>query len=165
MSNNSTLSRPPVRPPGRGRAGLLPRGQRGVAALEFALLACVLVPMILSVFDLGTAIYQTLVLRQAVRVGALYALYYDNPAGIESTIEASMPSGWTNASVYGSGWAPTTSCVCMSATGTATASGTCSCSGGATLERLMTLSVSLPFSPMLLSGITQVAASDVIRYQ
>ena len=143
----------------------LPRDRRGVAALEFAVLATVLVPMFLSVFDLGTAIHETLVLRHAIRVGALYALYYNDTAGIQNTIEAAMPSGWTDASVYSGSWTPTTSCVCMSRGGSVTASSSCACTGGSTLERLMTLTVSRPFSALLLTNITQVSASNVIRYQ
>jgi Flp pilus assembly protein TadG len=139
--------------------------RRGVAALEFALLACVLVPALLTVFDLGSAIYETSVLRQAIRDGALYALYYNDTPGIVSTIEASMPAGWTDASVYASGWAPATSCVCMDGSGNPSAAPSCSCSSGATVERLMTLTVSRPFSPVFIRSITQVSATDVIRYQ
>ncbi len=143
----------------------IPRDRRGVAALEFALLACVLVPALLTVFDLSSAIYQTSVLRQAIRDGALYALYFNDTPGIVSTIEASMPSGWSNASVYGSGWAPTISCVCMDGSGNPAPAPGCSCSNNATLEKLMTLTVSRPFSPIFVKSITQVSASDVIRYQ
>lgn len=139
--------------------------RRGVAALEFGVLATVLVPLLLAVFDLGNQIYQTLVLRQAVRAGALYALYYHDTAGIQHTIEASLPSGWTSASVYGTGWAPATSCICMDSAGTASSSGDCSCPTGATVEKLMTLTVTMPFSPLIMATATQVSASDVIRYQ
>ena len=163
MSNNGAGARLATgQPIGRRR---IRRDRRGVAALEFGVLATILVPMMLAVFDMGYATYQTIVLRQAVRAGALYALYYHDTAGIQRTIESSMPSTWTNASVFAATWAPTTSCVCMSTSGTATASSGCSCATGDTVERLMTMTVTMPFSPLLVSSITQVSASDVIRYQ
>lgn len=165
MSNSTPSPRRAAARPGIRLLGRRLANRRGAAALEFGVLATVLVPMMLIVFDVGNQIYQTLVLRQAIRAGALYALYYHDTAGIQRTIEASIPAGWTNASVFGSGWAPTTACICMSSQGTAAAASSCSCPTGDTLERLMTLTVTMPFSPMLLTSITQVGASDVIRYQ
>jgi Flp pilus assembly protein TadG len=147
------------------RCGFLPRDRRGVAAVEFGVVAGVLAVLFLGVYDLGSAVYESLVLRQAIRAGALYALYYHNTPGIQSTIEASMPSGWTDASVYASGWAPTTTCTCTSSGGTITASPSCSCANGSTMQQLMTLTVTRPFSPLLLTTITQVSAQDVIRFQ
>lgn len=165
MSNSAigTPLPPHGAPPARRRS--LRRDRRGVAAVEFGVIAAALVVLLLGVFDLGTAIHNTLVLRQAIRAGALYALYYHDTPGIQQTIEASMPSSWTDASVYSSAWTPTLSCACTDTSGNVTASSGCTCSSGSTLERLMSLTVTRPYSPMLLTGITQVSASDVIRYQ
>jgi len=123
----------------------------------------VLVPMFMSMFDLGSAIYQTMVLRHAVRAGALYALYYNNTGGVQTVMTGSMPASWTNVTIN---ITLPSSCICMSLNGTyASVSCTGSCSNGATLEKMGTVSASRPFSPMIISAITQVSASDVIRYQ
>lgn len=165
MSNSTPAAGRAERRPSLRRWLRLRHDRRGVAALEFGMLATLLVPVMLAVLDTGNQVYQTLVLRQAVRAGALYALYYHDTAGIRQTIESSIPSGWSTASVYSDNWAPVTSCICMSTDGTATGSSDCTCPSGSTLERLMTLTVTMPFSPVMVSSVNQISASDVIRYQ
>jgi Flp pilus assembly protein TadG len=70
--------------------------RRGVAALEFALVAPILLALLLSVYDIGGVIEQRLVLEQALRAGGQYALSFpDRTDGILAMIKQSYPSGWT----------------------------------------------------------------------
>lgn len=118
--------------------------------------------MFMSMYDVGMALYEELVISHAVRAGALYALYYNDPAGIQNVITNSMPSSWTDASITVT---IPSSCLCMSASGISAAiSCANSCTNGAVMEKLEMVSVSRPFSPLILTAITQISASDVIRY-
>jgi Flp pilus assembly protein TadG len=150
--------------PRDGLAFLLPlaRDRRGVSALEFALVAGILATILLGVWDLGNAAQQQIRMQEALRAAAQYALSFPTDStGIRNAVTAALPSGWTNVSVS----TPTSSCSCWSASGGTTTSSTCSCPSGSTLQRFITLGVSRPFSPMLLSSITSVSARYAIRYQ
>jgi Flp pilus assembly protein TadG len=73
-------------------------GRRGMAALEFALAAPLVVLVFGAVYDLGRAIDQTIRLANAVRAGAQYAIAYPDqttctePANcIETIIRRTLP--------------------------------------------------------------------------
>lgn len=72
------------------------RRQRGVAALEFALLAPVLFVILVGVFEFGTAFWQRQMLASALREGARVGVVATNPrkndAEIKSTINAFLSS-------------------------------------------------------------------------
>ena len=146
-------------PPERQRAGLL-RDRRGVSALELALLGPLLALMILGAVDLGGAVQQGLLLRQAVRAGALYAVQWPNDTtGITNAITAALPSPYQDAAVSTS-----SSCACWSSSSGIVAQPSCTCTTG-TLQTYVTLSASRPYSPFLLKEIANTSASDVVRTQ
>ncbi len=137
------------------------RESRGVSTLELALLGPLLTVLLLGAADLAGAIQQQLLLQQSVRAGALYAIQWPtDSSGIETAMTAALPAGWTNATVA----TPASSCVCVDSSGAGTAASSCTCASG-WLQKLVTLSVSRPYSPYLLTTLSSTAASDVIRYQ
>jgi Flp pilus assembly protein TadG len=141
--------------------GRLFRDQRGISALEFAIIGTLMAGSIAAAVDLGDAAQQRIQLQQGVRAGGAYALQYPtDTTGITNAIKNALPSSWQAAATIST---PTTSCGCWDGS-TLTASASCSCSGSNSLEKFMTLSVSTPYSPIM-SGITTNTASYVIRFQ
>lgn len=141
---------------------LLARDRRGISALEFGLVGGVLVVLVLSVWDLGSAAQQEIRLQEALRAAAQYASSFPtDTAGISNAVTNALPAGWADVSVA----TPTNSCACWSSSGGTAASSTCSCPTGTVLERMITLGVSRPFSPLLIQSITSISASYVVRYQ
>jgi Flp pilus assembly protein TadG len=70
----------------------------GVAAVEFALVAPILLAILLSIYDLGNAIQQRSALQQAVRAGGRYAMTYpDRADGIVAAIKQAYPFTWVGA--------------------------------------------------------------------
>jgi Flp pilus assembly protein TadG len=71
-------------------------GRRGVAALEFALIAPVLILLLLGVYDIGNAVDEQMVMQQALRAAGQYAMSFpENNNGILAAIQQGYPSGWT----------------------------------------------------------------------
>jgi Flp pilus assembly protein TadG len=70
--------------------------RRGIAALEFALIAPVLLLLLLGAYDIGSAVQQRLVLQGALRAGARYAISFpDRNDGIVAAMQQAYPSTWT----------------------------------------------------------------------
>jgi Flp pilus assembly protein TadG len=86
------------------------RDRRGISAMEFALIAPVLITLLLGAFDLGNAAFQYIQLDQVVRAGGQYAL--SNPSdvtGIGNVVStAATDAGLTSVTVTG----PTYFCSC-----------------------------------------------------
>jgi Flp pilus assembly protein TadG len=136
------------------------RDRRGVAAVEFALIAGALMTLLLGVYDIGNAIQQRLVLQQALRAGGLYAVSFPTQSdGIAAAINAALPASWqANVTVT----PPRMWCTC-SGSGT-TDSCPLSCAGG-TPQVFVTLGVSRPYSPYLFRALGDNTASYVVRVQ
>ena len=86
-------------------ASTLRLNRRGVAAAEFALIAPLMGMLFLGLFHVGNAVHEMLLLQQALRVGAAYAMSFptqigadDSPStpnnGIVLAIEQALPSTW-----------------------------------------------------------------------
>ena len=151
-SSRQSLRRSPAR---------LWQDRRGVSALELALLGPLLALLLLGTVDVGGVMQQGLLLRQAVRAGAVYAVQWPtDTTGMSNAITAALPSGM-NATVS----TPTSSCGCWTSSGgVAAASCTSTCSSG-NLQTYVTLSVSKSYSPLLLSSLNSISASNVVRTQ
>lgn len=134
----------------------LAHDRRGIATLEMALLAPFLMLLLLAVFELGTAIEQSLRLETAARAGALHAAALPtDAAGIEATVRAAL-DGWTNVTV-----APATLvCECPGA-GAVSCTGTCA----APIERFVTVQVTRPFAGVFLTDFTTLTGHVVQRIQ
>lgn len=80
--------------PWRALARLLRAGD-GVSAVEFALLAPVLVMGTLSTVDIGRAVYEKMVIDQALRAGAQLAIAGKNENAIRDALEAVASENFT----------------------------------------------------------------------
>jgi Flp pilus assembly protein TadG len=78
------------------------RGARGgVAGAEFALVAPVFVLLLLSVYDIGNAVHQRLLLQQALSAGGQYAVSFPTQTGnlgstndgILAAVQQALPAG------------------------------------------------------------------------
>lgn len=131
----------------------------GVAAVEFALVAGIVIVMLVAVFDLGLWVWQGMQLEGALLAGVHYAQEFpEDSSGINSVIAGSLPSALSNATVTVS--APVLDCGPGTTT---TTEGGCS---PVTAQRVfVTLSISRPFSPLYFTQITNTSLQYVIRVQ
>jgi Flp pilus assembly protein TadG len=77
--------------------------RRGISAVEFALIAPVLIVIMFAMVEVGGAAFQYIELVQALSAGSEYAM---NHAGdktaqsdIKAAVTAALPTGWTDATV------------------------------------------------------------------
>ncbi|PQA87889.1 TadE/TadG family type IV pilus assembly protein [Hyphococcus luteus] len=103
-----------------------PETTAGVAAIEFALLAPLLVVLLIGVVEIGLAAYQDMEVQNAAEAGALYAVRNGfDPDGIETAMEnATGLSGVT------AGAAPLSFCGCPGLDGVTVISCDFTCPGG-----------------------------------
>src|SRR6202051_2231434 len=77
--------------------------RRAVSAIEFAMIAPIVVMLMLGAYDLGNAAQQQIALQEAVRTGGQYAIHFPTtPTGVWTAVTSAMPSGWqlTNTGSY-----------------------------------------------------------------
>jgi Flp pilus assembly protein TadG len=149
----------------RRRVRRLATDRKGIAAVEFAIISSLFTIFLLGAFDCAQAVLQTLALRQAVAAGAQYALQFPTtsnyPTDIENVITNAIPANFRGTATVA---APVLTYACSDSSGNVTATNSASCSSG-TLEKMMTLSVSRPFTGLLLTALGQTSATSVLRYQ
>jgi Flp pilus assembly protein TadG len=86
------------------------RNRRGVSAIEFAIIASILVTLMFGAYDLGNAAQQQIALQEAVRTGGQYALHFPtNPAAVQSAVTSALPAGWA---LSNPGGVPVVTCSC-----------------------------------------------------
>jgi Flp pilus assembly protein TadG len=135
---------------------------RGVSAIEFAMIAPMLVLTMLYTFDLGNLAQQKIWLTEAVRAGGAYAsIFPTDTAGITNAVTGAL-NGWKDVTVT----TPAASCLCWSASGGANSNtNSCTaCSSGQILQRFVTLNVSRKVTGLFLSS-TTLSASYVVQVQ
>lgn len=140
----------------------LRKNQKGIAAIEFSFIAMLMAVTFLSVYDLGSAIRQHIVVNQAVRAAGMYAFSYPNTASDIRAMVTSAASPYTVTQTTGSG---SMFCNCRQTGGTVTVLSSCSntCSGGDIKQRFVSIDASISFSPMLWSTLTTTKATHVVR--
>jgi Flp pilus assembly protein TadG len=85
------------------------RDQRGVAAIEFLLIASVLFTLLLVAAGFGNVAQRQIAIQSAVRAGGEYARFFPTDStGIQNAVTKALPSGWT---LIGTG-EPTVTCSC-----------------------------------------------------
>lgn len=147
------------------------RSKRGVAAVEMAVVAPVLILILMACIDFGRAISQSIQLTNAVRVGAQYAVTSANAqAMIEGAIRSALPPSLRTATIVtrcycgalpsdGAGLPPQAACDSACPAGSA---------------RMMTLRATFPFQPYTFAigqtvasavGFNQVSSNVAIRHQ
>lgn len=135
------------------------RDRGGVAALEFVIVMPVLALIMVATADLGNALQQSIRLETAARAGAQYALSYpSDDTGITAQVRNSL-IGWADGSDITIG-TPTLRCVCPG-----NASVTCAnedaCS--ATTQQFITVSVTRPHAPLLITQLTTLQGRAEVR--
>lgn len=139
-------------------------GRKGIAALEFGLLAPVLLIAITAVLDYGIALYYKMQLSTAVRAGIQIAATDPTNANLTAIITeaATGATGLSGISVP----APTTFCEC-STSPNVTVSCASSCAGG-TLQTFLALTVNYTYTPLFLPAAAianPITASATVRTQ
>lgn len=141
--------------------------RRGVSAIEFAIIAPIMVTLMLGAYDLGNAAQQQIRLQEAVRAGGAYAISWPTDLiGIQNAVTRALPNGptLTNPAAV--------SCSCLNpATGTVTGLpactalnfDTCTGSNSGTVVSITATSVYRPSLP-LFAGVAN-SANYVTRFQ
>jgi Flp pilus assembly protein TadG len=130
---------------------LLQVDRRGNLIIEFALALPILFLLLVGLLDLGRFSLQKSALLQGAREGAQYGIIApSDTANINSTAQnATGLSGVTATNnVF---------CECSSAPGTSTSCST-TCSGGATLKKYITVTISGGFASVLGSATTRIGS-------
>jgi Flp pilus assembly protein TadG len=110
-------------------------GVRGVAAIEFSIVAPLLIFMLVGTIDAGTAIYRKMQVQNAVHAGTQYAMINGfNASGITTAITSA-----SNMAVNSSP-APQQFCGCPSMSGVASIGCSSTCPGGSSPGTYVTIS-------------------------
>src|SRR6516165_2344597 len=100
---------------------------RDVTAVEFALIAPILVLMAISIADLGFGLYRAMQVQNAAQTGAEYAMAH----GYDSTAISNAVVSGTTFTAIGATPAPSQYCGCATNTGVTAAVCTALCPSGA----------------------------------
>lgn len=137
------------------------RDQRGVAAVEFAIIGLFMITLMLAAYDFGNAAQQQVELQQAVRAGGAYAAAYPtDPTGIANAVKNTLPIGWKLSS------APSVVCQCLNSSTGATSATVCTAPSCTTDAKIITITATMPYTAFWFTNfIPSNTATDVIRYQ
>jgi Flp pilus assembly protein TadG len=150
---------------------LLRRDQRGVSAIEFAVIGSIVVALALGAYDLGNAAQQQVQLQEAVRSGGAYASDWPTDVtGIQNAVASALPNGWT---LTNPGGVAAVACSCLDpSTGNVATLGGCTtanfdtCATGSGL--MVSVSATMAYQsvdPLFAGAIPQLSASYVTRFQ
>jgi Flp pilus assembly protein TadG len=126
------------------------RDRRGVAAVEFAIIATIMVTLMLGAYDFGNAAQEQVALQEAVRAGGAYAQSRPSDlTGIRNSVANALPAGWA---LSNAGGVAAVACFCLNpATGVTTPLGSCtdanlsSCTG-ANIGKVVTVTATMPYT-------------------
>ena len=141
------------------------RDKRGVSAVEFAIVAPVLVAMLIPTVDIGMGLYTKMQVQNAVQAGAQYATASGwNSSGIQNAVTSATGLSSVLASP-----APSQSCGCVNGTTLANASCSATCPDGSTAGVYVTVSAQSRYSPLfpypVLGSSTTLTAQTTVRIQ
>ncbi len=141
------------------------RDRRGVSAVEFGVTVPVIVLILTATYDIGNLVQMRMKLSEAAYAGGQYAVAFsDSNSGVLAAVNAALPAGWTDVTMSG----PTSVCTCWSAGGGEAAASCASdpvCPTGQVLQRTLTLSLTKPYTPLMMISLTSISASYVARVQ
>lgn len=141
------------------------RDRRGVSAVEFALIAPVLVIGGFATVDAGMAVYEEMMITQALRSGAHLAISAQSEAQILNIVNVvaseSFQVAQGSASPGELSTAVTGYCVCPEATAAQVACNA-TCTGGSAPTQLYTLSATKQFIGIMLPQMTLSGSIDVV---
>ncbi|MBX6374639.1 MAG: pilus assembly protein [Acetobacteraceae bacterium] len=146
------------------RAAAALRSVRGVSAIEFALIAPLMILTLLGAFDLGNAIQQRIRLEAAARAGAQYAVTNPSDAtGTAAVVRANL-AGWSDITIE----PPVRTCRCDDGAAVDCATGICNSGNGAPITYI-SVTVTRPFtfispvSALLLPSLATLKGNVEIR--
>lgn len=120
-------------------------GEKGTAAIEFAIIAPVLLVLLFGVVELGFAVHQAMQVQDAAEAGAVYAGKYGwDQAGIAAAVVHA-----TGAEAITANPAPAQFCGCPSVGGIAAVDCTATCADGNGAETYVRVSASKAYTPIL----------------
>jgi Flp pilus assembly protein TadG len=144
--------------------------RRGVAALEFAMVAVFMSILLFGAYDFGNAVQEQIALQQAVRAGGSYAQTRPTDvSGIQGAVSSALPAGWTL-----TGTTASVACYCLNPTSGATTAlasctdanlGTCT---GVNIGKMVTVTATMPYTsigPIFAAAIPNNTAQYVTRVQ
>jgi len=136
------------------------RDRRGVAAVEFAIIALVMVTLMLGAYDFGNAAQEQIALQAAVQAGGDFAQRYPTfPTQIQAAVTAALPAGYTLSA------APTVTCTC----GAAATAYTCTAPPSTCVPpMLISVTATMPYvsiDPLFAAALPNNTASYVVRFQ
>lgn len=135
----------------------------GGAALEFGVIAPMLVVAIVGIVDLGVGIYQSMQVQNAAQAGAVYASSHIFSATNISNIVTSA----TNSSSITASPSPTQFCGCASNAGVAANACNASCPAGTISGTYISVNAQASYSPMLpypfLPSTMTLSAQSIVR--
>jgi Flp pilus assembly protein TadG len=111
----------------RGYLRAARRDTRGAAAIEFGIMIPLLSLMVVSVTDIGLAVYRKMQVENAAQAGAQYAI----ARGFDTTGVSSAVTSATNSTAITASPAPVQFCGCPTSAGVSTVSCGTVCAGGA----------------------------------
>jgi Flp pilus assembly protein TadG len=117
----------------------------GVAAIEFAIAAPILVLVMFCTTDLGLGIYRKMQVENAAQAGAEYAVLY----GFAASSISSAVTQATSFSDISASPAPSQFCGCASDTGVTTADCSSTCTGGIAPGTYVTVSAQATYTTIL----------------
>lgn len=154
-----------------GKLRALWRNKRGGPALEFALIAPILTTCLIFVYDLGNSLQEHIRLREAVRAGGLYAVYFNASFdGMTSAVRAAVPE-WTPDNVSLTVPAVTWACYCWTSTTNVSAPTACTpaapgnCASSVEMQRFVSFRATKRFSAIFLTNMSLVSVNHVVRVQ
>lgn len=120
-------------------------GTAGSAAIEFAIIAPVLLLLLVGVVELGFGVHQAMQVQDAAEAGALYAGRHGwDQAGIAGAVVSA-----TGASDITADPAPVQFCGCPTSSGIAEVNCSATCSDGNSAETYVRVSAAIPHVPIL----------------
>lgn len=126
-----------------------PVGRRGTAAIEFALVAPILITILFAVVDIGGAIQQKIRLEASTRSAIGYAHVYSNQTSTIRNIVINALNGWNDVTVN----TVTLTCECGATANNVTtwSSANCAqnCATGEEQRRMLAVNVSRNYSGLV----------------
>ena len=145
--------------------GLARRDDQGIAAIQFGMLAPILVLMGLSTLDLGIGIYRKMQVQNAAQAGAQYAVAH----GFSSSSISAAVTNATTFSAISASPAPNQSCGCPTDTGVTSAPCNSTCADGSVTGTYVTVYSQGTYNTMLsyplLPASFPFAAQATVRIQ
>ena len=135
------------------------RDTKGVAAIEFGIMIPLLSLMVVSVTDIGLAVYRKMQVEDAAQVGAQYAIVH----GFDTNGISQAVTSATNSSAITATPGAVEFCGCPGSTGVSTVSCGTVCTGGVTAGTYATVSAQATYYTLINYQI--VAASYTFNAQ